>query len=322
MRQAALLVLLLALSTEARASGFQWASAPDPDGAALALAIWYPSAATPGTHAEGPFELNVAENAPVAGSGLPLVVFSHGTGGSPLPSAETAAALADAGFVVAAVMHRADNYQDSSIAFGEQNFISRPRQLSRVIDYMLAGWSGHAAIDPARIGIFGHSAGGATALLAIGGTLDWPRVVAYCASHADDWGCQMAREHPAAPPPAPLPDLVTGADPRIKAAVVAAPAVAAGFGPAGLAAVHVPVQLWIGTKDRYVPDSITVTRLLPAGYDAEIVPGAGHFAFLDPCRDSFAAIAPAVCEDPPGFDRAAFQKGFRAKLIAFFKRTL
>ena len=37
---------------------------------------------------------------------------------------------------------------------------------------MLASWPHHDALDPSRIGMFGFSAGGFTALVAIGGTPD------------------------------------------------------------------------------------------------------------------------------------------------------
>jgi predicted dienelactone hydrolase len=54
----------------------------------------------------GPIEQTVAVGAPVRGdtgtTKLPLLVMSHGTGGSTLGHFDTAVALADAGFVVAA----------------------------------------------------------------------------------------------------------------------------------------------------------------------------------------------------------------------------
>ncbi len=33
-------------------------------------------------------------------------------------------------------------------------------------------------------------------------------------------------------------------------------------------------------------------------------------------------MAPEVCTDPPGFDRAAFHKAFDAEVVAFFKTQL
>jgi predicted dienelactone hydrolase len=52
-----------------------------------------------------------------------------------------------------------------------------------LIDYMLASWQHHEALDPFRVGMFGFSAGGFTALVAIGGTPDMSTVAPHCAAH-------------------------------------------------------------------------------------------------------------------------------------------
>ncbi len=271
----------LLTSNPAAAAGFQFDNAPDPAGNPLPLAIWYPSEATPSLRQFGPISQTIARGGAISGTKHPLIVFSHGTGGSNLNSAGTAIALADAGFIVAAVQHAGDNYQDRSVSFSEQNFINRPRQVSRVIDYMLKDWQGHAAIDASRIGIFGHSAAAA-----------------------------------------PADPIVTGADKRIKAAVIAAPAVDAGFLPDGLAAIASPVQLWIGTEDTIVPEAKLVLPLFHEKIDYHLIPNGGHFAYLDPCSESLAAIAPEICQDPQGFDRASFLAGFQHDVITFFQEKL
>jgi predicted dienelactone hydrolase len=52
------------------------------------------------------------------------------------------------------------------------------------------------------------------------------------------------------------------------------------------------------------------------------VPDAGHFDFLAPCSDALARAVPPICEDPPGFDRAAFHQRLNASVVAFFNRAL
>jgi predicted dienelactone hydrolase len=50
-----------------------------------------------------------------------------------------------------------------------------------------------------------------------------------------------------------------------------------------------------------------------------VVPGAAHLSFLMPC----GLLAPRqICEDPKGFDRAAFHKRFNADVVRFFKTRL
>ncbi len=58
---------------------------------------------------------------------------------------------------------------------------------------MLTAWGGHDRIDPARIGVFGHSAGGFTALVGAGGVPEIALGGAFCRDHPDDWGCERAR---------------------------------------------------------------------------------------------------------------------------------
>src|SRR5208282_4989780 len=107
--------------------------------------------------------------APIAGGRLPMVVFSHGTGGWYGGHYDTALALARAGFVVAAVSHTGDTYDDHSQA---ALIWLRSAQIHRLLDYMLAEWPGRAQLDPDRIGMFGFSAGGFTTLVVAGGATD------------------------------------------------------------------------------------------------------------------------------------------------------
>lgn len=111
---------------------------------------------------------------------LPLVVMSHGTGSSFLGHLDTDIALADAGYVVAAVTHTGDNYADKSRSMF---IMDRPGHTSRVIDHMLSSWDGHALIDSSRIGMFGFSAGVFTALVNLGRLADLSKVRPMCSEH-------------------------------------------------------------------------------------------------------------------------------------------
>jgi predicted dienelactone hydrolase len=260
-------------------------------------------------------------NGAVSGGRHALIVMSHGTGGMALNSNDTALALANAGFVVAAVTHTGDNYRDQSTAFTRQDFVDRPRHITRVIDFMLDTWAGHGSIDARRIGIFGHSAGGTTALIVAGGVADLSRVVAFCQSNPDDWGCRHASQRgPVTAAAASGP--IAEPDARIKAVVLAAPALAVAFQPGGLAAVKVPVQLWVGAEDEIVGDGSVVRTLLPRPPDYHLVPHGGHFAYLTPCSEILLKSAPMICYDPKGFDRAAFLRRFHQSVIAFYRERL
>jgi predicted dienelactone hydrolase len=114
-------------------------------------------------------------------------------------------------------------------------------------------------------------------------------------------------------------------DGRIKAAVIAAPALGPSFTPVGLANVTVPIQLWRAANDHVLPHPYhvqTVYDALPKKPEYHVVPKADHFSFLAPCSDSLARMAPAICQDEPGFDRAAFHEQFNDAVVAFFKARL
>jgi predicted dienelactone hydrolase len=235
-------------------------------------------------------------------------------------------ALAEAGFIAVAVTHTGDNWRDHAYSFTARNFIERPRHIRLAIDYLLTAWPGHEHVATERIGGFGHSAGGFTVLVAIGGNPELARLAELCREHPDEWGCQRRRQQvaargPSADPPAP----VWVHDERIKAAVVAAPAAGYSFNAASLAAVTAPVQLWEAENDRIAPNrwNADIAKAnLPSPPEAHLVQAANHFAFLAPCSEALAARVPEICQDPPGFDRTAFHRDFNEAVVAFFRKQL
>ena len=322
-----LVAALLLAAPPANAAGFQYGKAPNPDDQPIELAIWYPSDGGPTQQPLGLFQQNIAFYGPLKGSGLPLIVISHGTGGSAAGHYDTALALADAGFVVVALSHTGDNYKDRSYSFTPRNFIDRPKHISRVIDFMLNTWDGHDHIDPARIGMFGHSAGGATALITIGGNPDLYLAALFCRDHQEDWGCQQSRNLPdsAQPQAADWAPVDWHHDPRVKAAAIAAPAIGMTFARVSLENVTAPVQLWRAENDTITPNKThadIVRAELPQPPEDRLVPHAGHFSFLAPCNDELAKLAPEICLDAPGFDRAAVHQDMNKALVAFFKAQL
>jgi predicted dienelactone hydrolase len=300
-----------------RPVGFQALSVPDPGAPPLTVAVWYPTQGAPRPMLLGLIVQFVARNAPIAGARLPLIVISHGNGGGPGSHTDTALALAQAGFIVAAPMHTGDNYSDQSSVGGPQWLLDRSRHIPRLIDYLLARWTGRDRIDASRIGIFGFSAGAFTALTTIGGEPDVARIASHCAQ-TPELACQLWK-----PGSVPLP--APGAfahDDRVRAAVIAAPGYGFTFVPDGLSKVAVPVQLWSGELDTNVPtasNAAVVYRALGSGAELHVVPGAGHFSFLVPCG---LIGPPLLCRDRAGFDRAAFHRSFNAQVVAFFQGKL
>jgi predicted dienelactone hydrolase len=310
---------LMLSAMPALSAGFERVTVPDSEGQPLEAGIWYPSEASASSEPLGLYRQTVATSGAIAGRGLPLIVMSHGSGGSFEGHYDTAVALAEAGFVVAAITHTGDNYRDQS---GFTRVENRPRHVKALIDFMLASWPHRDRLDPARIGMFGFSAGGFTALVAIGGVPDMTRIAPYCATYADEWPCRKAKENHTDAPAGPAAFVH---DPRVSAAVIAAPALGFTFSPKGLADIKASIQLWRGDSDELLPHprhAQNVYEGLPTKPEYHVVPNAGHFAFLAPCTPMAESIAPMICRDPTGFDRAAFHGEFNRAVVTFFRAKL
>ena len=282
----------------------------------LELGIWYPSTGV-ATHQDlGPYAQDCVANGPVVHSHGGLVVISHGTGGSWTSHLDTAAALAQAGYIVVSLTEPGDNWRDMSHA---TDITGRTRALSAALDYMLDTWPQADRIDRHRIGAFGFSAGGLTVLLAAGAQPDLSRIGPWCTQHPKSFTCALiAKAHASIPSgSAPVKDS------RIAALSLAAPALGFTMTRSALQDVTLPVQIWQAGDDRILPSPGSVEPVrdnLPTPPQGFMVAHADHFDFLAPCRPE-ASMA-AICTSHNGFDRTAFHTGFNTALVAFFDRTL
>ncbi|TDN61837.1 dienelactone hydrolase [Paraburkholderia sp. BL10I2N1] len=317
------LFALLAAPAGAADVGFEEVKIANGAEPPLTAGVWYPTNAPATSHSLGNFTQTVAPDAPIAGHGLPLVVMSHGGGGSYDGHYDTALALAHAGFVAAAVSHAGDTFDDQSQVL---QLWRRPAQLHRLVDYMLAEWPWRERLDAARVGAFGFSNGGFTVLVAAGGVPDLSEIAPYCEAHADHDLC-VALQHAGVDPHfgADIPAGAWVSDRRINAAVSAAPAFGFAFGRAGLSSVRIPIQLWRAANDRHQPHPYyeeAVRANLPRTPEYHVVANAGHYDFLPPCDARLSRNAPDVCNSLPDFDRAEFHEQFNAAVVHFFQATL
>jgi predicted dienelactone hydrolase len=290
----------------------------------ITVGIWYPTDAPAQREALGGWTQLVAPNAPATPGVHPLVVISHGNGGWFAGHYDTALALAHAGFVVAALTHPGDNYQDQSRA---TDMPLRVSAMHRLIDYMVGEWKQHETVDPKRVGIFGFSAGGFTALVASGGVPDFSTFAGHCREHPHNADCMIvaAAGIDVNDIATRFPPSVWKHDSRIRAAVVAAPALGFTFLPHGLEQVTIPLQLWRAADDTVLPYpdyADAARRALPKPPEYHVVPNAGHYDFLAPCDSAMAAELPEICTSAPNFHRSTFHERFDEAVVAFFRKAL
>ena len=296
---------------------------------AIPVAVFYPTQAPARSMAMGPFNVQVAMQAPAEATVKGLILLSHGTGGSELGHASLAQALARAGYLVVAPRHPGDDWQDRSLLqqSPERYFDERPRQASRVIDALLADpdWAGRITRDAKgpRVGALGHSAGGYTVLALAGGVPERDRIAAHCAAHRSEDAIFCATGgSTASSATAPAAPATTLRDPRVRAVVAMAP-VGVVFSAASLAAIQVPTVVYSAALDRWLQPRFQadwITRNLPAA-SHRVVPNAWHFAFMDTPSMAIPSDDGDVGANPPGFDRAAFLRQLAQELPGFFDKA-
>lgn len=335
-------VALLAWATPASAQNAGLRTLVVPGADPVTVALFYPTPAVARIQPMGPWRPVVTPGAPVADVPLKgLILISHGTGGHELGHHNLATRLAADGYLVAALRHPGDNWEDRSMITSGRYFSERPRQVSRVLDALLASPEWGPRIPAGRIGAVGHSAGGYTVLALAGAQAEPARAVQHCRSVLDDPGfCSLgklssrsqsgqaapvaAAAVPAQGPTAVRDDpLVAVADPRIRAVVAMAP-MAVVFTPDSLKAISVPVRLMVAERDAVLTGKYHggyVAANLPAA-QASTVPGAGHFAFMAQSVWPLASEAGDAAANPEGFDRVAYHATLENEVAEFLDRQL
>jgi predicted dienelactone hydrolase len=303
-----------------------------PDAPTTTVALYYPTLATPRVIAMGPFAPNVAIGGKPVDKVKALILLSHGIGGTELGHSTLAQALARNGYLVAALRHPGDNWQDRSLLekSPERYFDERPRQASRVIDAILADpvWKARITTDSQgpRVGALGHSAGGYTVLALVGARPDLSRMRQHCSANASDDPifCSLGRSGQTNPPmPSPASTTTPLQDERVRAVVAMAPTGVL-LSAESLAAVRAATLIYEAELDRFLVPRFHaewVAKHLPAA-KLQRVPNAWHFAFMDTPSMSLPSPDGDVAANPPGFDREAFLKQLAVEITAFFDKAL
>ena len=333
----AVAALALALTPPAAAAmGLSQIEATAEDGP---ITLYYPTDSASRTVLRGPFALQVAEQAaPARGNGR-LVVLSHGSGGSPWVHHDLARSLVETGFVVALPQHRGDNHTDYSGA-GPDSWARRPAEVSRTIDALGRDTRFAPLLALDRVGVWGGSAGGHTALSLAGGSWSPASFQRHCDAHLDEdfpgcaglltrltggWADGLKRWAVRTVLRWKFDDAQakTHHDPRIAAAIAMVP-LASDFDLASLTTPRIPLALVTAQQDRWLPPRWHSERVLQACTGCERLadlPTAGHGAMLSPLPPGLTGAIGELLNDPPGFDRKSLPEVDR-KVTAFFARHL
>ena len=318
----------------------------------LRTAIWYPTSATTikeETIFGGPPDkevfapVTVASGASVSNAQqkYPLVLLSHGTGGSAVQMMWLGYYLASRGYIAAAVNHHGNTAAERQPAApGFLLYWERARDLSVLLDKLLADPLVGPHIDRDRIGAAGFSLGGYTVISIAGGQFSQRQFDSFCASPQKDYTCEPQPEFPDAPklfaelrktdPPTTESMLVEESlrhagdsyrDPRIKRVFVIAPALGGGFTKAGLSKIRIPVFIVVGQADKVAPLATNAQRYARSikGAKLTVLPGeVGHYTFLAECNAHGRSVLD-ICRDAASTDRAQVHQQVAQLAYEFFE---
>jgi predicted dienelactone hydrolase len=302
-------LLLLGLSTSALADshpiGFHRTTLADPQ-RPLEMVVWYPAT----THAtaqvidDSPVFVSASavRDAPPTVGEHPLVVLSHGYRGNWSNQMWLASALADQGYIVAAVNHPGSTTHDRSPQAAAQLW-QRPVDLRRAIEAVVAQPGKFGAVAPQRIAVVGHSLGGWTALEIAGARFDPERFAEDCKAHAQLASCNVYKQMNPASTAQGKADLA--ADRRYKpvSAIVSLDlGLSRGMTDASLAALPVPtLVIAAGAPSEDLPAQLEsadlAKRLPPATTRYVEINDATHFSFTSICKPGAIEM---LEEDAPG----------------------
>lgn len=280
--------------------------------------VWYPAQAgaqetalTIGPPDAPLFEVGTAAaDAAIARGRWPVLLLSHGNGGSARMMGWFGTAMARAGYVVIAVDHPGNNGGEPMTEAGSILMWNRVDDLAAALAAVRADPVLATAVDTTRLGIAGYSAGGFTALAAAGARPDVQRLLAFCHAHPADGVCApqaetpgltLARRVAAADTPALAPWVARAGDDRAIAGVGAvfliAPAMVQAFAPEALEKVTQPVSIIVGAADTVASpatNSDIAAAALPKA-TLTTLPAVGHYDFLSSCTALGQTRVGALC---------------------------
>jgi predicted dienelactone hydrolase len=283
-----LLSLLAALAAACAQAGVGLTELPGLQGDGP-VTVFYPSSAADQALQRGPYTLQVANNGPAMRGNSRLIVMSHGSGGAPWVHSDLARKLVDAGFVVAFPEHRGDDWKSMSDA-GPVSWRRRPEEVSRAIDAVLGDGRFAPLVQSDRVGMYGMSAGGHTALVMAGGRWSPAALRQHCEEHlAEDFSSCV------------------GLATQLRGNFL--------DGLRKAIAIRV-IRSRLDDATWYSHAEPRVTAVVAD------VPTAGHGSLMSPPpRANLPRIAADLLSDPPGFDRTLVP-AVHDRIVAFFRQTL
>jgi len=284
----------------------------------LRITVWYPAAADAVERPliVGPPERplrnigSVAVDAAFAADRIrwPVILLSHGFGGTARIVGWFGIAMARDGYIVATVDHPGNNAVDQMTVPGAALYWDRADDLRAALEATERDPAIDPHLDLARPDVAGFSAGGFTALVAAGARVDRSHFAQFCAANPDDGVCRPQQEFAVTPeefakalkPPEVAAEVAHAGDdhsiPYARAVFAMAPALVQALDPTSLAQMSTPVAIVLGDADTVAPP--TTNGLVVA----KAIHGRSWSSF--PASDTMISCLPAAKRDRRSFRNA------------------
>jgi predicted dienelactone hydrolase len=299
----------------------------------LTTEVWYPTTdiLKPADKYTSPFlRMNTVRDGRIAARKLPLIMISHGSGGDRLSLEWLAQFLALHGYMVAAVDHWGNTY-DNKIPIEFIKAWERPQDISFVITQLLSDPVFKKVIDARKIGAVGFSFGGSTMIELAGGIADYPALLNYYRT--------TGRKEVEVPELPGLVALLSDSafvaqtrhvpvlkDSRIKAFIAISPSMGTGFSnKSQFKNVNGAVLIIGSNADVMNPVKLNSRNYhyLITGSEYYEFPGkTGHYVMLAEANDKIKKEVPAVFMDDPSVNRHQVHLTVDSLALDFFRRKL
>lgn len=297
--------------------------------------VWYPTSDTlkVSDKAFSPFiRQYTVRNGRLPTGKMPLIMLSHGTGGGRLTMEWLAQGLVKNGFMVAAVDHWGNTY-DNKVPLEFLKPWERPLDIRFALTALLTNTPFSTVIDSQRIGAAGFSFGGYTVIALAGALLDYKALLTYyktkgrqeidipelpgVAQYLDDPSLQAAIKK--------LPSLQ---DNRLSAFLAISPALGQGFiGTDQMKAIQKPVYVIGSHSDKMAPvktNAYHYHELISGSNYYEFKGKTGHYVMLNEATEEVKKSDPIYFTDDLTVDRHKVHAEvirladlfFRAKLVS------
>ena len=313
----------------------------------LAWAAWYPG--SPDASAQdllfGPpggeiFRLGVAAKDAAMNQTRerwPVVLLSHGTGGTAQGLAWLGQHLATKGFIALGVSHHGNTAGEAYLPEGFMCWWERARDLTTILDWAVDDGPFAGRVDLTNVFAAGFSLGGYTVLALAGAVSELARFQSWLESKGAAAG--GPREFPNLADH--IPKLLEESakfrqsmarhndchrDHRVRAVAVFAPAPPVrAFTPDSLAAISLPIHIMVGKGDVDAPYdecALWLQQHNPSFEVSLLGDEIGHYVFLPEATETGRAQLPDICCDPPGVDRRTVHRDAAATAERLFSGAI